>query len=241
LRWAPRTIHAVEQSVSRGMEGMGILLVPIVVLGTYRLLLMEKFPETHAFFDDWFNHATSFTMFAFGFLFAKSDAVWNTIARWRWIALTLAAGIFGCFLLRSIIGPVAAPARDGSASWWGWVAYWTYGYAVYKWCAIVAVLGFGRRWLAHDSAARRYFTEAVFPYYIVHQTAIIATAHWLKPAGLPAWLEASLVIAATVVACAGTYEIVRRVGWLRPWFGMKRLPLARREPAPTRLAVREDG
>jgi len=40
-------------------------------------------------------------------------------------------------------------------------------YRFYQWLCIVAVLGFARRWLTADSAARRYLTDAIFPYYIV--------------------------------------------------------------------------
>ena len=60
-----------------------------------------------------------------------------------------------------------------------------------------------------------------FPYYIVHQTAIIMIAHALHGSDLPAWLEASIVIAGTAVACVLSYEIVRRVPILRPLFGLK--------------------
>ena len=77
-----------------------------------------------------------------------------------------------------------------------------------------------RRWLNRESAARRYLTDAVFPYYIVHQTAIILIAHELKRFGLPAGIEATVVIGGTLAACAGTYEIVRRV---RRAFGRSRL------------------
>ena len=42
-----------------------------------------------------------------------------------------------------------------------------------------------------DSAARRYLTDAIFPYYIVHQTAIIMIAHALRGSGLSAWAEAA--------------------------------------------------
>jgi len=84
-----------------------------------------------------------------------------------------------------------------------------------------AVLGFARRWLTADSAARRYLTDAIFPYYIVHQTAIIMIAHALRGQGLPAWLEAGIVISGTIAACVATYEIVRRVTILRPLFGLR--------------------
>ena len=83
------------------------------------------------------------------------------------------------------------------------------------------MLGFARHWLTADSAARRYLTDAIFPYYIVHQTAIILIAHELRGSDFPAWLEAGIVISGTVVSCALTYEIVRRIAVLRPLFGLK--------------------
>jgi hypothetical protein len=86
---------------------------------------------------------------------------------------------------------------------------------------LVAVLGFARRWLTADSAARRYLTNAIFPYYIVHQTAIIMIAHALHGEDLPAWLEAGIVTSGTAAICVLTYEVIRRVPVLRPLFGLK--------------------
>ena len=107
-------------------------------------------------------------------------------------------------------------------------------YGFYQWLCMIAVLGFARRWLNVDSPVRRYLTDAIFPYYIVHQTAIIMIAHALHGEGLPAWLEAGIVISGTAVACAVTYEIVRRVGWLRPLFGLK--PEAAEPALPMQLS-----
>jgi hypothetical protein len=99
--------------------------------------------------------------------------------------------------------------------------YGATAYGCYQWLCIVAVLGFARRWLSADSAARRYLTDAIFPYYIVHQTAIIMIAHELRGSDLPAWLEAGIVISGTLATCALTYEIVRRIAVLRPLFGLR--------------------
>src|SRR5262245_28148063 len=94
-------------------------------------------------------------------------------------------------------------------------------YGFYQWLCIVAVLGFARRWLNRDSATRRYLTDAIFPFYIVHQTAIIMIAYALRSSGLSADVEAAVIIGGTAATCVVTYEIVRRVVWLRPLFGLK--------------------
>ena len=79
-----------------------------------------------------------------------------------------------------------------------------FAYGCYQWLCIVAVLGFARRWLTADSAARRYLTDAIFPYYIVHQTAIIMIAHALRGSGLSAGVEAAIVIGGTAATCVAT-------------------------------------
>jgi glucans biosynthesis protein C len=99
-----------------------------------------------------------------------------------------------------------------------------YVYAVDQWCAIVAILGFGARHLNRPHPALTYLTLAVFPYYIVHQTVIVVAGHHMAQWGLPQGLEAALLLSVTAAACGVTYEVVRRVPLLRPWFGLKPEP-----------------
>jgi glucans biosynthesis protein C len=77
-------------------------------------------------------------------------------------------------------------------------------------------------WLNRDGPARRYLTDAIFPFYIVHQTVIVVYAHNLQMLKLPLAIEAPLLIATTISTCFISYEIVRRISWLRPLFGLKR-------------------
>jgi hypothetical protein len=179
----------------------------------YRLLLLPRFPQTHALSGDWYNHALYGSVFLLGFLIARADRVWFAISRFRWPALLTAAVMFASGLvLRQIYGsgqplPLALKLYAGVA------------YGCYQWFCIVAVLGFARLWLNRDNAARRYLTDVVFPYYIVHQTAIILIAHHIRGLGLSAFVEAGIVIGDTVASYAATYE--GRVRRLRPLFGLR--------------------
>ena len=98
---------------------------------------------------------------------------------------------------------------------------------------ILALLGFARLHLHHDGRVRRYLTEAIFPYYIAHQTIIVLAGHLLTPLRLGAAAEFAIILPATVIGCAATYEIGRRIGWLRPLIGLK--PASR--PRPTRASA----
>jgi hypothetical protein len=212
---APGLAGWIERRLVPVLSGVLLLIVPSAAFAAYRLALLPSFPSTHALFGDWYNHAVYASVFLLGFLLARADAFWDAIERQRWFALSLAVAFFLSFLaLRWTRGAGTPPSLV--LKLYGGIAY-----GCYQWLCIVAVLGFARRWLTADSAVRRYLTDAIFPYYIVHQTAIIMIAHELHGSDLPAWMEEGIVISGTLAACVLTYEIIRRIVILKPLFGLR--------------------
>ena len=215
LAWKPGFRERAERKLEAALAGWRLLVVPALVLAVIRIALVGRFGSTHALVDDWYNHAQYFTVFAFGFLAARSPAIWEGMERLRWPALLAALASWGFlawyFLFRDDLNNPPEALR----------LFQRVVYAIDQWTAMVAACGFARRLVKADSRARRYLTDAIFPFYIVHQTAIIAFAVWLRPLALPPAIEGLLLLAATAAACVATYELVRRVGWLRPLFGLK--------------------
>ena len=60
----------------------------------------------------------------------------------------------------------------------------------------------------------------MFPVYIIHQTLILSLARSVAPLALNPVLEGILLVALTVVLSFVGFELVRRVRWLRPLFGL---------------------
>ena len=208
----PAIADWIERWLAPLLSGLLLLIVPSLLFGLFRLTLLPHFPSTHALFGDWYNHALFAGVFLLGFLLAHAVSFWDAVERQRWVALILAVACYALWLSLRPLRDGGLPVRLGIG----------FAYGFYQWLAIVVVLGFARRWLSRDSAARRYLTDAIFPYYIVHQTAIIMIAHVLRGSGVSAEVEAVLIIGGTAASCIATYEIVRRVSWLRPLFGLKR-------------------
>ena len=223
LLWklVPGALGAAGKRLGRWLTGVGVLVWPLLFLGVARVLLVGRFEQTHGLVDDWYNHAQYFGVFLIGFLIARQDGVWNAIERWRWPALLLWlgswAGLIAYFTRFAEVDPPEA-ARLAMRMVWG----------LNQWCAIVAVLGFARHWKPGDSRALRYLVPAVFPVYILHQTVTVVAAHNLKPLAIPPLAEGVLLVAITFAACFAGYEAIRRVGWLRPLFGLQ----SRIEPVP---------
>ena len=222
-------LERLGAGLERTLRGWGLLLWPIAFLAAARVGLLPLFEVTHALVDDWYNHAVSFAAFMLGFLLARREAFWAEVSRRRWLALALwivAYAVFTPYAWAYRGEDVNPPEALRTAMRVVWAAG--------QWAAIVAVLGFGRLWFAKDGPVRRYLTDAVFTFYLVHQTIIVVAAHHLAQLGLPLAVEVPVLVATTFGGCWLTYEAVRRVGFLRPWFGLK--PLPRRRVSEERLA-----
>ena len=200
-------------------SGLPVIVIPFAWLLLTRLTLEPIFDETHALFDDWYAHALYFPAFLFGYAIAKHEAFFETCQRIRWpmLAIALAAWAalqFGRVAMGSFIQSDEAMITLIGVSL----------RELQAWTMILALFGFARKHLRHDNAARRYLTDAIFPFYIIHQTTIVVAGHYLNQLGWPVWIEAPVLIALTVASCWLGYEIVRRIGFLRPLFGLKLEP-----------------
>lgn len=210
-------LSRLRQWTGVALGGWGALIVPVVILATARLLLVNRFEQTHALTDDWYNHAQYASIYLIGFLAAFTTGFWQSLQRLRWLSLA-ATGVCYAVLIHTWYfsgyndaQPPPLELRLALRVVW----------AVDQWCAIAALLGFAYRWRGADSPLLRYLTLAVFPLYILHQTAIVVLAHKLKPLQLNPGFEAVILIAVTFTACLGAYELIRRCPPLRPLFGLR--------------------
>lgn len=177
------------------------------------ITLDPVFPTTHMLIDDWATHAHGITMMLFGWFAGKSSAFWGAIraSLLPAAAIALVAGM----VLTVVSGdasirhaPLSAVARP-----------------LYAWAVIALLLGLAQRFLSRPSKVLAYATQAVLPWYILHQSLIVAIGFVFIGSGLPLWVEVPAVLLGTAVGCASIYELmIRRSPWIRPLFGLARRP-----------------
>ncbi|MDB5961865.1 MAG: hypothetical protein JWP59_3159 [Massilia sp.] len=216
------------------LTGWRLLVLPAALLAVIRLTLLSGFPVTHALFDDWFNHAVYFSMFLFGAVVATEAGVWQSMDRLRFYALGMALAVWALFKVYASLPDELVPAA--TMAWL--LPLQRLVYALGQWTAMVAACGFAHRHLNFDSAKREYLAEAVFPVYIVHQTLIVVMAHYLKPVRLSAGVEGVVLVVLTLCGSFAVVEGVRRVGVLRPLFGLGRVRREERLDAGRVASVR---
>lgn len=230
LAWAPGALWALQRGLERALSGWGLIVLPAAYLALVRFAL-SGFPQTMNLVWDWYSHAIFLPGFLFGFSLAKSDVVWARLDRVRVPLLVGAMAVYTLMVVGAIVtlgadltSAAKVAARIETAWFSPQVAIAGVVFGVDQWLCIAAAFGFAHRYLSEaDGPVRRYLTEAIFPFYIIHELAITVGGYYLVKLRLNLGLEAILLLAATALSCLATYEVVRRVAWLRPLFGLKAL------------------
>lgn len=188
---------------------------PVLPLAVFQVWLRPRWPGLQNLYDDWANFTTYSTYLIAGFLVARHPALEEAVHReWkRALAIALAAMLL---LLLSVLGVPVPQAPMLAAT------------AVAGWCFLVALLGFGRRYLTASGAALDYLAESTLPVYILHQAAIVVPGYWIVQLPLGIAAKFSLLLFASVLLTMATYHlVVRRFAVARFLFGMKRRPSSR--------------
>lgn len=212
-------LRRIPNGVARLIAGPGLFLTPWIFMWALRVTLFPIFGESHDFREDWYLHPLYFAIFLFGFAIAKHQPFFEACLRWRWLALVAALISWGV-----IQGFYASFSEETPPP--EWLRFLARGVReAQAWSAIVAALGFAHRYLKHaDGPIRRLLTQAIFPFYLIHQTIIVVAAHHLNRLGWPLAVEASALIAITVLGCWLFFDLGRRIPILRVWIGLASTP-----------------
>lgn len=210
-----------------GLRGPWLVLLPALPLALATVLLQSRFPDTGDLVHDWYRHAVYFTAFLYGYWIGTDRGFWDELARLRRRTLGFAAGLFAVYFVFVAFAPDDAP---------GWLqrSVWLLR-NLYIWSALCAILGYARAHLDRPWPWLGWANESVYPWYVLHQSLIVAIGFLLLPLGLGPMLEPALVLLGTVGGCWLLNDLlIRRSTLLRPLFGLKG---RRRAPAPAPAAA----
>jgi peptidoglycan/LPS O-acetylase OafA/YrhL len=98
----------------------------------------------------------------------------------------------------------------------------TYAEGFAPWFFLIAILGYGRRLLNRSGRVLSYLSEASYPYYILHQTLIVAIAFFVVRWDTSLGVKYVAILIGAGAATAVLYElIVKRTRITRALFGMR--------------------
>jgi glucan biosynthesis protein C len=201
---------------------LALIAIPVIwhVLGS--VFLSQQFPTTHNLVKDWNEHFHDITLFVTGFIFCTNVSFWETMKRFRRLTLgiwlTLTAILYGVYWIPDI------DLND-----WQWLIYNTIK-TTNAWCILLSLFGYAYVYLQFSNRFLTYANEAVYPFYILHQTVIIVLAYPLIHSSLPITLKFSYLAVATFLVCLVLYHfLIKRFNPLRLVFGLKPLETGKQQ------------
>lgn len=202
----------IQKSISLSTKGVGLYLY-LIPLFFCRLYLEPYYPQTNGLFGDWFNLVNYCTLFFFGFLLiAAKDQFWQTVINSRKLYLVCGIiGFTGIVVLEKII-----PDFIGKDLIYSFTKVFN------MWSWILAIMGYAATYFNKPTKWLNYANEAVYPFYILHQTVIIVLGYYLKYNDMGFFLKFSIMSLGTFGITWLIYEFgIRRYNIIRPLFGMK--------------------
>lgn len=152
----------------------------------------------------WHGFFLGLLAFFFGFLFAWVGEPFRIrLIRWRWLFLTAALVLFLSRLF------LFAPVASG------------YLISIESNCWVLSVFAFGCKYLNRPGAALRYFSQAAYPVYIVHMVFLYLGSLIIFPLEITAPLQFLLLLLFTFSGSIVSYDLVRRVPFVRVLFGLR--------------------
>ncbi len=152
-----------------------------------------------------------------GFLILADENIQQAIIRQRRTALILALGL-------SPVMPLIVLGIEE----WGWqlvpptFASVMILACLLSWSYILAILGYGMRYLNFNHSWLAYANEAVLPFYILHQPVILVIGYFVIPLALPIAYKYLIIASLAFGIVLGIYEYgIRRWNLVRQVFGLK--------------------
>lgn len=184
----------------------------MIFLFAIPLALAEILPDIGGKNPFWY-----FAIFVMGFVLVADERFQRSIDRQRSAALALGLLTMtaGFFIWTSGVRFEPFSPADAALHFLGHFNTWFW---------LIALLGFGHRWLNFSNDLLRYANEASYPFYILHQTVIVAIGFYVLRWDMGIAAKFSLICLASFIGTLAGYEAIKRFNPARWLFGMKPRP-----------------
>lgn len=193
---------------------LSVFLLPMIY---YYITLYVKWPEQGSLLDDWFIFIFYLTILLYGYFLAASSSFWDTCLKYRhWflgIIVICIIPLYAFYWWNSDF-----PKKNDDRLY-----YYAILNSILIWSTILAILGYAKKHLNYSNAFLAYFNQAVFPYYILHQTIIVTLGYYIVQWSLPLFLKLIVLASSSFILIASTYHfLIRPFILTRFLFGMKK-------------------
>ncbi|PCJ96550.1 MAG: hypothetical protein COA50_07170 [Flavobacteriaceae bacterium] len=189
-------------------------LLPIII--TSQLILRQYFPNsTHALYNDWAYFMYYLLFFLSGFILFTSDRVIQVLAKQRRLYLYQTLVFTAILFLLPTIFSESSIVQDYARGITEMIISLSCG---------LTVIGYFKTYFNSDHKFRKVLNEAIYPFYLLHQPALIFVGYVVLQWEISYLSQAVLITVLSLVSIIASYFIIMKFNFLRVVFGMKRKP-----------------
>ncbi len=155
-----------------------------------------------------------------GIVFTLCNGFWDIIKKYRHFNGYISMVVFIIFYTYYFIPREwISPYLSIETRW----QIWYLCCCLVSWSFIITLLGYGQVWFNQTSAILNKANEAIYPFYILHQTIIIAVGFYIIQTSFSIFIKILLMILISFPICIILYRyLIYPFSWIRFLFGMKK-------------------
>lgn len=195
---------------------VGLYWLMVLPLAASLLWLAPLSHNINGLIGDWNGLVSYGALLLYGAFLFGSSVLLSTLDRQRWLSLAIGIAAYAALTTWFIGGAVRPGIADADRPAYALLS------AVNTMAWLFAIIGFAHRHLTQRPAFLSEATEAVYPFYILHQTVTVIAVYWLLTLGVPPVVGFILAVLATFLGTSAIYlMLVRPLWFIRPLFGLK--------------------
>ncbi|OQP56979.1 acyltransferase [Niastella vici] len=192
-----------------------LLMVPSVIA---YLSMSLYFPETHDLIHDWGRHVYWIFFLITGFTCINFPALMDSLERNRRTSFLFA--FTSIFIINYFRWNNPGPEPDWGRDWLSYAHLSLFPLTAWLW--IFTAIGYAKRYLNKKHRIQNYINEAVYPFYILHQTIIVIVVFYVIRTNEPVLNKFLFTFITSFVLVMCIYHLfIRPYALTRFLFGMK--------------------
>ncbi len=216
-----KAMEKIKAKVSNFLSSPFGAFVLVLPLKYYYFTLFLKYPEQQSLVDDWFLFVFSLTLLFYGYLVGGNTRFWESCEKYRFYFLAIAVVCVSMLFYKywwhmSVPRKNFLPQTQNEMYLYGTLC------AAQIWTIILAACGFAKKHLNFSNKFLQYANHAVYPFYILHQTIIVATGYYVVQWPLPLFIKLIILVLVCFSLLVILYHfIIKRFILTRILYGMK--------------------
>ncbi len=214
-------ISSIANNYGKGKK-IFLFALPLIIIN---VSLRWIFPGYSKYFiDDWAHVLLYLTIFIYGFLIISDIRFEDSVDRNKKLALVLAV-ITSFIAILLILSAITASSSNNAnddpiGAFIGYAIYYTL-FSFSSWCWLIAIYGYGRKYLTKQNKYISYLSKIALPIYIIHLTVIIMIGFYVLQWEVHWVIKFLIVSTVSLVIIILLCELIKTNNVTRFIFGMR--------------------